>query len=1152
MAGVKHEVLSKRSWSGRGLPFFLIAAAFCAVLLAVGLLSGNGTPTAQLAGDLAILTAVLTALATHTVAALKQRGNTAGRWFVVAGLALWSAGQAVWTFNGITLDHNYPFPSLADVGFVGYALPASIGLVLLLRGQGLRLPLRRAILDAGVVASSTFFIAWSSVLGPLAGATNSDPFARITQMAYPVADVFMVSVVIVLTMRAARGRRLPWLSLGIGFWILALTDLAYMRLTLEGISGVTGSPLALGWVLAFLLVALSPLIPEAPSTRKDGRGYAAALELLPYLPVFSAVFFSRTGPIGADRVLLVTGLVVLGFVIVRQVLIVVENVTLTRDLESKVAERTAELEGLGAIVNSSGDAIVSETLDGVITSWNPGAEKIFGYPASEMIGRKGDFFIPEGMRGKERQALGTTASTGEIQNYETQRTRGDGATIPVSVTLSPVRSGSAIRGVAFISRDITERKAAETELLAAREAALEASRLKSEFLATMSHEIRTPLNAVIGLTSLMMDTPLSDGQRQYAQGVKGAGEVLLTLINDILDFSKLEAGKVDLEVNAFDPRALVEEVAGLVAEAAQGKNLELISYCHPEVPGRLMGDSGRIRQILVNLSSNAVKFTPSGEVEIKVTLLATDGGNASLRFEVRDTGIGISPEDHHRLFESFAQADASTTRRYGGTGLGLAISRRLTEAMGGQVGLDSELGHGSRFWFELELPVGPPDSGTVTLPATLAGRRVLVVDDNATNRLVLETQLDSWGMTPVAVADASSAMTAFRTAVAEGRPYDIAVVDMCMPDTDGLELARQINTESTTPGTPGIILLTSTMLVEKVDLAEAGIREYLTKPVRSSEFYNRLLRLMATRTTGTPATPTPSPALPADEPVARLGKLLVAEDNEVNQLVARGMANRLGYGVDIVEDGAQAVAAALSGRYAAVLMDCHMPVMDGFDATRAIRARNGHAARIPIIAMTAGALNEDRERCFAAGMDDYISKPVDLATLGAVLARWVPEVQETTTAEAGAAAAPAPGGELDVTPTAGGEPQPAEAPPSDAVVLDTGRLQILRELGPDDGVGLLPAAIEAFRQDASGIVVALRSAINAGDAPAVETAAHKLAGAAANIGAVGAAALCKDLERLGHDGGTDLEVEGMRLLGQLTAELARVDHALERTLLGVL
>ena len=1136
MAGVKHGVLPVRSSLQQVWPLFLVPAAVCLVLLAFGLASGVGTTTAQLAGDLAILLAALTALTTHTLAARRRRDHKAARWFVVAGLALWSCAQAFWAFNGVALDHAYPFPSASDIGFVGYALPVAVGLVLLPKGDGPRMSLWRAVLDVGTVASAVLFIAWGTVLGPLIEAGNTDTLAFLTTLSYPFVDVVMVSLVIVLTMRAARGRRLPWLCLGLGFLVLALTDLTYVRLTSEGVTGITGSPLALGWVLAFLLVALSPLAPETPSTRKDGRSYAAILELLPYVPVFMAVFFNRSQAINInDPILLVTGLAVLGFVIVRQVLIVVENVTLTRELESKVAERTAELEGLGAIVNSSGDAIIGETPDGVITSWNPGAERIFGYPASEAVGRKGDFFVPQDLVENERQALEVTAQSGDVQNYESQRLRGDGEVIPVSVTLSPVRGDSGIRGVATISRDITERKAAEKELLAAREAALEASRLKSEFLATMSHEIRTPLNAVIGLTSLMMDTPLSEGQRQYAQGVKGAGEVLLTLINDILDFSKLEAGKVDLDINVFDPRALVEEVAGLVVEAAQGKNLELISYCHPDVPARLMGDAGRIRQILLNLSSNAVKFTPSGEVEVQVSVLAQDAGKASLRFEVRDTGIGITAENHQRLFESFAQADASTTRRYGGTGLGLAISRRLTEVMGGRIGLDSEVGVGSRFWFDLDLPVGPAASDTESLPASLSGRRVLVVDDNATNRLVLETQLASWGMFPLSVADAASALDEYRSAALSSHPYDIAVVDMCMPDIDGLQLARNIRDESNGSGGPGIILLTSTMQVERSDLTSAGIREYLTKPVRSSELYNRLLRVLATKTAGMPTPPPMAHPVESADPVPRLGKLLVAEDNEVNQLVARGMANRLGYEVHIVDDGEQAVSAALTGTYAAVLMDCHMPVMDGFDATRAIRARNGHSARIPIIAMTAGALDEDRERCFAAGMDDYISKPVDLATLAEVLSRWVPQ---TSTADVGGDAAAA----ADVP------QQQAAAPASNSVVLELERLQILRELGPADGLGLLPEAVRAFRQDSQGALDTLRAALENGQAAELEAAAHKLTGAAANIGAVGAAGLCKELERLGRDAGPELRSTGALLLDQLHTELARVDEALERTL----
>ncbi|MEV7606283.1 response regulator [Paenarthrobacter sp. NPDC089322] len=1131
------------------MPLFLTGVGLCAVLLAIALGSEFGSSTAQFAGDMALLVAVLTALVTHTRAAIRREDNSAGRWFVVAGLALWAAGMSVWTFYGITLNHAYPFPSFADVGFVWYALPVSIGLILLLREQGLRFSIRRTVLDAGVVASAMFFMVWGSLLGPLAGASNADPLALATQMAYPIADVFMVSVVIVLTMRAARGRRLPWLCLGVGFWILAITDMIYVRLTIEGIAGVTGSPLALGWVLAFLLVGFSPLVPASESERKDGRAYAAMLELLPYLPVFSAVFFSRSRPIATDPVLLVSGLVVVGFVIVRQVLIVVENVTLTSELESKVAERTAELEGLGAIVNSSGDAIVGESTDGVITSWNPGAERIYGYPAAEVIGRKGDFFIPPHLVDKERANLEATAKTAIVQNYETERLRADGAIIPVSLTLSPVRGQSGIRGVATISRDITSRKAAEAELLAAREAALEASRLKSEFLATMSHEIRTPLNAVIGLTSLLMDTKLSEAQRQYAQGVKGAGEVLLTLINDILDFSKLEAGKVDLDIRAFDPRALVDEVAGLVAESAQSKDLELISYCHPDVPERLMGDSGRIRQILLNLSSNAVKFTPSGEVEIQVSVLAQDSDKASLRFEVRDTGIGINAEDHHRLFESFAQADASTTRRYGGTGLGLAISRRLTQVMGGEIGLDSEVGVGSKFWFVLDLPLGPAPSDTATIPASLAGRKVLVVDDNATNRLVLETQLASWGMHPVAVADARSALEEFRTAASARDPYELAVVDMCMPETDGLELARRIRSESNGTGAPGIILLTSTMGVERADLTAAGIREYLTKPVRSSEFYNRLLRLMSTKTVDkasgiTTAARTGVTDVPLFErSPLRLGKLLVAEDNEVNQLVARGMANRLGYDVDIVVDGAQAVEATLSGTYAAVLMDCHMPVMDGFEATRTIRARDAQRARIPIIAMTAGALDEDRERCFDAGMDDYISKPVDVDKLGEVLARWVPQEPPASGSSPAAGTVEQEPAEAPASNLVDGEPGPARV---DGDVLDQNRLQLLRDLGP----GLLPATIEAFREESRRSLETLRSALDNDDAHAVAAAGHKLAGAAANIGADRAAVLCKNLERLGLEAGADFAAGGTRMFNQLQTELARVDGALERTLSG--
>ncbi|MHA7292176.1 PAS domain S-box protein [Arthrobacter sp. MDT3-24] len=785
------------------------------------------------------------------------------------------------------------------------------------------------------------------------------------------------------------------------------------------------------------------------------------------------------------------------------------DVTSRRRAEDQAREALAQLEGLGAIVESSADAIIGKTPEGLITSWNPGAERLYGYVAAEMMGRDVRILIPDRHRTVEDEVMAAVMDGGVARSFETERVRKDGSIVPVSLTVSPIRGEHGIRGIATIGRDITARRAAEAELSAAREAALESSRLKSEFLATMSHEIRTPMNGVIGLTALLLDTPLDETQRKYAEGVQTAAGALLTLINDILDFSKLEAGKIDLDVTSFDPRNLVEEVAALLSEDAQGKGLELIAYCRPEVPERLAGDAGRIRQILLNLASNAVKFTASGEVAIRVNVAEQDAGKAVVRFEVTDTGIGIHAADHLRLFDSFSQADASTTRRYGGTGLGLAICRRLTEAMGGKIGLNSAPGAGSTFWFAIPLPVAEAHAGNPEpLNARLlAGLRVLVVDDNATNRLVLESQLTAWGMRPDAVADASTALDRSRTAAATGQPYDIAVLDMCMPEMDGLELAHELSADPALQGMR-LMMLTSTSQVAKSDLAAAGIREWLTKPVRGSELYDRLMRLMAGTSS---AVPSPAVARSARLDVPFRGRILVVEDNEVNQLVARGMVAKLGYEADVVANGAEAVSATAARSYVAVLMDCHMPVMDGFEATKAIRGRGDHPARLPIIAMTAGAQDEDRERCLAAGMDAYLSKPVDLAALDEALARWVPRT----------------------TPTAGRPP-----------AVDPARLATLRDLGPADGRGLLPAAADAFRRGVPSSVAALQQAVDGGG-EGLEEAAHKLKGAAANIGASGAASLCQELEQLGREPGGQ---PGPELLARLRTELARVDTALEYAL----
>ncbi|WP_372728932.1 response regulator [Nocardioides sp.] len=626
---------------------------------------------------------------------------------------------------------------------------------------------------------------------------------------------------------------------------------------------------------------------------------------------------------------------------------------------------------------------------------------------------------------------------------------------------------------------VTERTRAAAELAAARDEAMEASRLKSEFLATMSHEIRTPMNGVIGLNDLLLRTELDDNQRRLAEGLQSAGSTLLAIINDVLDLSKIESGKLVLETEDFDVRELFERTAALLSGPAHEKGLELVVACHPEVPLTLRGDAVRLGQVLTNLGANAVKFTDRGEVIVQASLVSRDSERVVLRVDVTDTGVGIAPEEQDRLFEAFSQGDPSTTRRHGGTGLGLAISRQLVDALGGEITVQSAPGIGSTFTFTAAFtPAQGLPSGRTGAPSELAGRRVLVVDDNETNRFILEEQLQAWHMRPVAVASAEEAMATLREAARAQQPFDVALLDLVMPGVDGLELARRIRADATL-GQISLLLLSSANDVDPQLARASGVRASLTKPVRHSQLHEALLDIVA------PSLPATSPDTPTETPSTGT-RVLVVEDNPINQLVAVGLVEHLGYDVDTAHDGAEAVRILRGDHpYAAVLMDCRMPEMDGYEATRTIRSNEPDGRRVPIIAMTASALQGDRERCLASGMDDFLPKPIDPHALARVLTRW--------TLNADADADPDADAEPDL------EPDHGPAASTDSEVLDQQRVNVLHELRMD-GVSFFERTAAAFSARVPGQLDALRDAVARGDAATLRTTAHQLKGSALNLG----------------------------------------------------
>ncbi|MGH8672085.1 MAG: MHYT domain-containing protein [Burkholderiales bacterium] len=544
-----------------------------------------------------------------------------------------------------------------------------------------------------------------------------------------------------------------------------------------------------------------------------------------------------------------------------------------------------------------------------------------------------------------------------------------------------------------LQQEIAERERAQAALRIAKEEAEAASRAKSSFLANMSHEIRTPLNGVLGMAELLLGTPLNEKQRRFAETVHRSGEALLSIINDILDFSKIEAGKLELEVTDIDLRLLVEEVTELLADRAHKKGLEIACLIDAEIPLALRGDPGRLRQIITNLVGNAIKFTERGEVVVRVTCLGQTEDSVQIRCEVRDTGIGLTAEARQRLFQPFSQADSSTTRKYGGTGLGLTISKQLVEIMGGSIGVESEPGKGSVFWFSETLPVSATQpQHTDGREILLKGKRVLVVDDNETNRVILHYQLQSWGMHDEAVANGLDALELLRRAVRQGRPFDLAILDLHMPGMDGLTLAQLIKGDADIAKIHLSMLTSVGLRGDEEAVRAAGVEVYISKPVRQLELCRGLTGLMAVHNETQDRQPSQAVTGDLDHGTKTAilnARVLLVEDNPVNQEVALAMLEILGCQTEVAENGHAAIEAMQCNTYDLVLMDCQMPEMDGFTATQEIRCNEGSTRSTPIIALTANAIEGDREKCLDSGMNDYLSKPFTQDQLQAMLQRWV-------------------------------------------------------------------------------------------------------------------------------------------------------------------
>jgi PAS domain S-box-containing protein len=847
--------------------------------------------------------------------------------------------------------------------------------------------------------------------------------------------------------------------------------------------------------LLFLLLIMAGLVAAGTSTLvADAPSFVGFMGLL-FGPLLLSIGLSGWSRDHAAMVLLIVLFAPFMAVIHRRArVILIEQFGGRERLQLSQEETGRRRDFLNALVTSVPSSMVVLDGAGAILRVNPAFERALGYEGAAALGRD---FLALVTEDRERTALATfleTVHDGRPAVADLPLRRADGTTVWMRLS-GTLAMGTAAGTTILIGEDVTQQVEAREAQMMARIQAEEAARAKSAFLASMSHEIRTPMNGILGMVEILLDTPLTDDQRNTAEVVRASGQGLLRILNDILDVSKIEAGQLDLEVVDFSLVELVSEVGRVFAGAAAGSGNELLLDLGSNVPASVRGDPHRLRQVLSNLVGNAVKFTRGGEVVISVRNLTVAEGRLRVRFSVRDTGIGIPPEKQEMVFRAFEQADSSTTRTHGGTGLGLSISRRLVELMGGELLVDSAVGKGSDFHFVLELEAGgelrPANTRNGTR-APLSDYRYLVVDDNATARRIASEALAHAGATGVEAEGVASGLALARAAAAAGRPFDAVILDQMMPIQDGFDFAKACH-EDASYGSPRILMVTSGALAGGGELARSlGVGGYLSKPVSRMELLRALETLM-----GTARYPGPERRLVTRQTISRVprrARILLAEDNPVNQQVAVALLQKRGHEVVAVPDGKQAVEVAERDRFDLVLMDIQMPEMDGLEATRRIR-KFADADELPIVALTAHAFAEERERSRVAGMNDFLAKPFKPDDLYELVDRWARVALH----------------EEEISVDDGSEvPSPSREP----VDLE-GFREVMREAGVEE---VVDTTVDIYLDDAPAIFVGIESAVADGNVEAVRRGAHSLKSASGNIRAHRLYELLQEMEGLGREG----------------------------------